>query len=225
MSSLREHTRGILHNAIGSGVFYLILAICSAIKPFLEKTWTQPFQWNLNGVLSIAAVVLFVVAIFCLVRALAASRRPILTEEDQGQLKERREKAEAEMVPSPVIIPEVKLRPQYSGREMVDVTPDYLMGLFDQHTSIQAQRLIEPYIGKWMKISGKLSDIMDNEYFSQVTFERDPQKRYGAVYMYFRQPDRRDRLSVIRRGTNLTVMGQIRNVANIELHLDKCELV
>lgn len=120
---------------------------------------------------------------------------------------------------------EVKLPPNYSNREIVDATPDYLMDLFDQHTSIQAQRLIEPYIGKWMIVSGKLRDIADHPHGSQLTFESSAPDRYGVVFMWFHQPDRRDRLSVLRRGTELTVLGQIQWVNKVEVNLQKCELI
>ncbi len=50
-----------------------------------------------------------------------------------------------------------------ANRVIVDVTPDYLMGLFDQHTSVQAQKLIEPYIGKWIRVSGRLHDVSDDD--------------------------------------------------------------
>jgi hypothetical protein len=111
-----------------------------------------------------------------------------------------------------------------SERIIVDVTPLYLMDLFSEHTSIQAQRLIEPYIGKWIRISGPLGDVSDNEYFSQVVFEHGP-KMFAQVFMYFRQPNRSDRLSVLRRGTELTVLGQIERVNGMEVHLDNCELI
>jgi len=131
-------------------------------------------------------------------------------------------------VPAPPTIAdspqEVKLPPKYSNREIIDATPDYLMALFDQHTSIQAQRLIEPYIGKWMRVSGKLGNVSNNEYFAQVVFEHRPSS-YPRIYMLFRQPNRSDRFSVLRRGTQLTVLGQIQEVAQLTLQLDNCELI
>jgi putative nucleic acid binding protein len=132
----------------------------------------------------------------------------------------------AVQVPAPPTIAdspqEVKLPP---NREIIDATPDYLVALFDQHTSIQAQRLIEPYIGKWMIVSGRLRDIADHGHGSQLTFESSAINEFGVVFMWFRQPDRSDRLSVLRRGTELTVLGQIRWVNKIEVNLDNCELV
>ena len=70
--------------------------------------------------------------------------------------------------------------PAVDGRIVVDVTPEYLTGLFKQHLNVQAKKLIEAYIGKWMKVSGPLGDV----YFNQVTFgQRRPFER-ATVYMY-----------------------------------------
>jgi hypothetical protein len=55
-------------------------------------------------------------------------------------------------------------------------------------------------------------------------FDRPP-RTYTTIYMYFRQPDRTDRLSILRRGTKLTVLGQIKEVRAYEFHLDNCELI
>jgi hypothetical protein len=91
-----------------------------------------------------------------------------------------------------------KKKDAVSERIIVDVTPEYLMSLFAEHTSIQAKRLIEPYIGKWMRVSGPLGNVSNNEYFAQIVFEHRPSS-HTQIYMYFRQPDRSDRLSVLRR--------------------------
>jgi hypothetical protein len=116
-------------------------------------------------------------------------------------------------------------------RMVVDVTPAYLVGFFNDHTSIQARKLTEPYIGKWLRVSGALSDVLRSHIdqpVSQVTFEKgspfDENYEWFTVYMYF---DRTwdDRLAVLRRGTTITVLGQLERVSGVEVHLEHCELV
>jgi hypothetical protein len=64
--------------------------------------------------------------------------------------------------------------------------------------------------------------------FSQVTFKRPsmfrPDRKYFVVFMYF---DRTwdDRLAVLRPGVSITVVGQLREVNSVEVHLTNCELV
>jgi hypothetical protein len=44
-------------------------------------------------------------------------------------------------------------------RITIDVDPDYLFGLADDKTRAQAVKLQEPFIGKWMKLSGPIVDV------------------------------------------------------------------
>lgn len=107
------------------------------------------------------------------------------------------------------------------GRTVVNVTPEYLTGLFEGHTVVQGEKLIEAYIGKWMKVSGRVGDIHPN----QVTFERaNPFSRYFVVFMY---PSALwlEQLSVLRISDTITVIGRIERVNRIEVHLRDCEPV
>jgi hypothetical protein len=194
------------------GALFILAAIGITIWKAVES---QPIPWTLFTVAVLVAIILFVVAIVLLTKTHKASVRG---------------KEPESSAPEPVIVPTIAdsaqdVKPPFesSSRLIVDVTPEYLMELFREHTSIQGQRLIEPYIGKWMRVSGLLGDVSNNEYFSQVVFEHRP-RTFTALYMYFRQPDRSDRLSVLPRKTKLTVLGQIERVTSMEVHLDNCEL-
>lgn len=114
--------------------------------------------------------------------------------------------------------------------EDVDLDPTYIVGLFKDHTDIQAQKLIENYIGKWTQISGTLSQVSAFNESAQVTFERwhndspDPYMRL-TPYMYFHGKQWVDRLSMMRRGTPIKVRGRITGINSaVELRLDDCEL-
>jgi hypothetical protein len=53
-----------------------------------------------------------------------------------------------------------------------NITPEYLADLFDGRTDLQAKGLADPYIGKWMRVSGPLGNVgTPNKYFTQVTFK------------------------------------------------------
>jgi hypothetical protein len=106
------------------------------------------------------------------------------------------------------------------------ITPEYLLGLFEGHTSIQARKLIEPFIGKWLKISGNLDEVMSpSPNIAQVTFsDRGFQGKLASVYMYFRTKALIDRLATMRRGDSVVVIGEIRNVNSSHVELEDCEL-
>jgi hypothetical protein len=114
------------------------------------------------------------------------------------------------------------------GRTLVDVTPEYLTGLFDEHTIIQANRLVEAFIGKWMRLSGPVSDVgavgatgkgKTNVYFSGETFG------HIMVVMGFNdQSVVEHQLRVLKKGDWITVIGQIQRVSPTTLDLENCEL-
>ena len=109
-------------------------------------------------------------------------------------------------------------------RRIVDVTPQYLAGLFESYTSIQANSLAKPFIGKWMKVSGTLRNVGSFTSFSQVTFE----SKLGdaVVFMLFRDEDYvANRLAVLKKGDRITVLGQIDRVEPSAVQLDDCELI
>lgn len=113
----------------------------------------------------------------------------------------------------------------HSERIFVDATPEYLMGLFEGHTDIQGQRLATAYIGKWLRVSGKLHDILSSRPTSAlVTFEHKPHK-LTDLYMYFDGTNSVERISTIRPGTAIAVIGKINRINRITVELQNCELV
>jgi hypothetical protein len=106
------------------------------------------------------------------------------------------------------------------------ITPEYLVGLFKEHTGIQARKLIEPFIGKWMRVSGHLSEVLSSTpNLAQVTFSgRGISSDLAVIYMYFRTKESFARLAILRRGDSLTIVGKICDVNPVQLDLDTCEL-
>jgi hypothetical protein len=118
-------------------------------------------------------------------------------------------------------------------RDVVRVTPGWLIARFKDHTDVQAQKLVEPYIGKWIRVSGKLNNVMSSsEHFVQVTFqpaktlfERDTEDPddWAMVWMYFPKDQEAD-LALLPRGAPLTVLGRIDRIDAVNVHLQDCEL-
>ena len=94
--------------------------------------------------------------------------------------------------------------------------------MFQTHTSVQAQRLLDVYVGKWMRVAGALGDADDFGDFIQVTFTGRPQAEHH-VYMYF-DMKWADRLTMIKKGRHINVVGRVKNVDSASVHLEKCEL-
>jgi len=111
------------------------------------------------------------------------------------------------------------------GRTIVDVTPEYLMGLFDKHTSIQAEKLVEAFIGKWIRLSGPLGDVMPGGGDSvAVVFTHERFQHRGVMMFFNNRATIENQLRVLRKGDQITVIGQIQRVFSASLELKNCEL-
>lgn len=105
-------------------------------------------------------------------------------------------------------------------RIFVDVTPEFLSKLFNEHLNVQARKLIEVYIGKWIRVSGSLGDV----YEAQVTFAY---RTFETIVFMYPGKNKQfiDRCSVLSCGQHIDVIGKIKDVNAIEVHLEDCELI
>jgi hypothetical protein len=99
------------------------------------------------------------------------------------------------------------------------------MKFFDEHTSIQAEKLVQPYLKKWMRIPNtvvyNINDRGDEGYRVSATISND---NGPLVHLYF---DKRwnERISILRRGSTLAIIGQIVSVETHGLRLENCEIL
>ena len=115
------------------------------------------------------------------------------------------------------------------GRILIDKDPKFLSDIFSENTDIEADRLVEPYIGKWMKISGDVYDISDRDfgdlmYVSIMDKGGNPFGMSIALGMGFNRDTWKDRLELLHPGDHITVIGQIKSASRIGVQFDKCEL-
>jgi len=102
-------------------------------------------------------------------------------------------------------------------RVIVDVEPAYLLNLYKDHTSLQGQKLAEPYIGKWMQVSGPIGDV-GNGILTFANIEVT-----NGVYMMFDK--HAPSLAVLRKGQIITVLGRIDEIKRFDVTLVDCEIV
>jgi len=111
------------------------------------------------------------------------------------------------------------------GRILVDVTPQYLTGFFKEHTDIQAKKLLEAFVGKWIRVSGPVGDVYRNDENHATVYFYPPTYGRTQVLMYFNDKTIiENQLSVLRKGDRITVIGQIDWASSGALELDNCEL-
>lgn len=109
------------------------------------------------------------------------------------------------------------------GRIFIDEKPAFLQQFFRDHTSVQAQKLLDPYLGKWFRpLSLTVQDI--NKYRSGYSVYGKTTEDNVGIHMKF---DERwsERISILRRGSVLSVIGQIVEADQLSLSLQECEIL
>ncbi len=114
--------------------------------------------------------------------------------------------------------------PVINGRIVVNVEPNYLTGMFKGYTILQAKKLAENYMGKWMKLAGPINDVTQLGDTYIVYLENHLYQSGATVSMRF-DKSWKDRLSVLKIGDNIVVLGQIKEIDRTVVLLDKCELI
>jgi hypothetical protein len=111
------------------------------------------------------------------------------------------------------------------GRTLVGVTPEYLTELFDEHTSIQAEKLIEAFIGKWMRLSGPVGNVSAiGEDAVSVSLKSETFEHPVVFLRFYGKCTIENQLRVLKKGDEITVIGQIREVTSMWIELENCEL-
>lgn len=114
------------------------------------------------------------------------------------------------------------------GRVIANVSPEYLCGFFEHHMTIHAQKLIAPFVGKWMKISGRLENVNDYSEYLSVSLEEYLPPNIHVIF-YFNS-DCKNRLEILKPGDQISFIGQIPK-PNPNTHskrfmiLEECELL
>ena len=101
-----------------------------------------------------------------------------------------------------------------------EVTLEQISQPFQELTQIQAIRATERYIGKWMRYSGEITNIVKGN----AIFLRDRENQDGRVVAIF-EDDWRERLELLPRGKRITVEGQISNIESAGVWLKKSEII
>lgn len=142
------------------------------------------------------------------------------------QSKARRNTGNAIPVPSKpeiAVLPPVTVSPQ-TERIFVrpNITAEYLTALFDEKTDMQGTKLVEPFLDKWIRVSGEVSNINEDiggEAISVVFHRKRPN-----IACSFDKAKWEDHLCMLRRGDTILVVGKIRNIERHWLWLMQCEL-
>jgi hypothetical protein len=120
------------------------------------------------------------------------------------------------------------ITPQPEGRIFVDIHPRYLINFCKEHTQIQADRWLETYIGKWMCLSDEVEEVTTQSVdeicvICAVGWLNGMGEDYSLIMLFSRERWH-ERLSILRRGDRITVIGRIYLVTSSSFSLKDCEL-
>lgn len=112
------------------------------------------------------------------------------------------------------------------GRQFADATPAEMQGVFKEHTTIQAHKLVEPHLGKWVRLTGSLRDVSKwHGTFAQVTLDDYNVMSDVTVFMYFTDKEVVDgRLAALNRGVEMTIVGKVERISASHVDLTECEI-
>lgn len=116
-------------------------------------------------------------------------------------------------------------------RDYVRLTPDELTQFFrSDQTTVQSKKIVEPFIGKWMRVEGDLGDV--SSYYEDIVIVSFANSGFTGQYalvktlpMLFSGKKWSERLYVLKKGTHLVVRGQIKSVTQLGVSLENCELI
>lgn len=108
-------------------------------------------------------------------------------------------------------------------REPCKLSPGELARLFSQGaTELQAQSLVETYIGKWREVSGTVSDVKQhNQYMIGVT-ATDPDK--VTLTLFFDPIQWGERLRGLMSGDSVKAAGNVTGVSQGHVLFRDCEI-
>lgn len=104
-----------------------------------------------------------------------------------------------------------------------NLTPKYLRAQMDGKTAYQSERLLDIYIGKWMRVGGPIDNISTTiiDSVMMVTLDVGNSMKAG---LQFEKSKWLDHLSILSVGETISVVGKIRKVERFWIWLDECEL-
>jgi hypothetical protein len=130
--------------------------------------------------------------------------------------------------PTPVAVQEERI--------LLDVKPEYLLDFFTKYNNVQAQKLVETYIGKWEKFSGEVFDVSPDDTVGGHFPDSGPhvmisirkknwKDNFGVYCSRFEEQRWKDRALVLKPGETITLLGRIKQIRERSFWLEKCEFV
>lgn len=136
-------------------------------------------------------------------------------------------------------IPKIGASPSAAtnGREFLDIEPEKLFAFFEKYNDAQAEELVQPYIGKWLEMQGRVRevkrDVLRDKDFRPIpnitvrmeTARRDKKESSVWTTAVFDEKRWMDRAFVLKNDEDIRVRGQIKYIFAHSFRLEHCEII
>ena len=193
----RKAWRRVAHVALH--IFILFGGLTLDIFTSFTPKWIWP-------VAALASLAVFIVA--SRLAALAArGERLVIREEREGG-------APSSNTDTPEDLP--KIYTHWTAREILEAARS--------QTSMQAAGIVQSHLGKWFRVDGAVSDVIEHEEYIQVFLDVGIDL---MISLDFEKDRWRAKLETVRQGDRLTAEGQIIDIEPrlMSIQLDDCEII
>lgn len=118
-------------------------------------------------------------------------------------------------------------QPHTARRHLVEASPEHLVRFYRDNLTIQADSLVEPFVGKWMRVSGRVRDVSRHDRFTSLDLDRDPPKgeeQAAGLNLYFYDEKYIDeRVRTLTRGQQVILVGKVEKASAWSVSLGDCE--
>jgi hypothetical protein len=109
-----------------------------------------------------------------------------------------------------------------ADRIFVDTTSKFLFDLVKGQTHFQRKKITEIYMGKWLKVSGPVSNVQAlSSGRSVVSVGLDDVRQLSLWF----DTKWSERVGLLMMGQNVSAIGKINNISGIEIEMEDCELL
>jgi hypothetical protein len=212
---------GLIYNQRLTHYQELISNYRDVLEDKLPARALRPFPTRRSKQMSVGLVLIFVGVGAALLGALIVSFEKPKTLTKNLASDPISPSAVAPIAQSPAPVPPVP--PAVENKVLIDKTARELLALYEGRTMLQADQLIEPFKGKWIRAEGKILQLIPSglpRYTTAVL--RDGDKMISCNV----GPNWNDRLLKLNSGDTLKILGKLGPSQNgQQLYLLDCELV
>jgi putative nucleic acid binding protein len=108
--------------------------------------------------------------------------------------------------------------------DRISLSPSELIRVFDGRTTAQGDELASVYLGKWIEISGVISDISTYRGFKSTTASVFLTDTKPYIFLLFEE-QWLNRLKALQAGDKIKAFGQIQSVDRASIRIENSEIV